>query len=308
MVSIHAPRVGRDDARFARLGCVRGFNSRAPRGARQVWHWRNGAREWFQFTRPAWGATICRACLAQGAGVSIHAPRVGRDPPHGCHLRRLDVSIHAPRVGRDARPHLPLCRYRRFNSRAPRGARPPDDSKSSRILRFQFTRPAWGATAPPGSGRQTISWFQFTRPAWGATRARGRAARRARFNSRAPRGARPRPSGAGLSVKKFQFTRPAWGATRGGAVRHGDVCVSIHAPRVGRDRTANGRDGIPRVSIHAPRVGRDACSASRKSRAAFQFTRPAWGATFHRDPQPYVGEVSIHAPRVGRDRGPRARA
>jgi len=55
------------------------FNSRAPRGAR------HGVRRWideallFQFTRPAWGATVRHADCVARTCVSIHAPRVGRD-------------------------------------------------------------------------------------------------------------------------------------------------------------------------------------------------------------------------------------
>ena len=33
----------------------------------------------FQSTRPVWGATQCAAGGADMAGVSIHAPRVGRE-------------------------------------------------------------------------------------------------------------------------------------------------------------------------------------------------------------------------------------
>jgi len=101
----------------------------------------------FQFTRPAWGATPFPWFLLQEYDVSIHAPRVGRDQVIG-ELRLAGVrfnsraprgarpwstvspgvpfvSIHAPRVGRDSTPQYVL---------------PPPG--------FQFTRPAWGATNP----------------------------------------------------------------------------------------------------------------------------------------------------------------
>jgi len=181
-------------------------------------------------------------------------------------------------VGRDVRAKRLVALFPRFNSRAPRGARP--------------TRPARG------------------RP--------GRC-----FNSRAPRGARP------------------------DAPRHqsAPVAVSIHAPRVGRDgsyaaslwrgtcfnsRAPRGARRRPlkvkayteHVSIHAPRVGRDPFPPPRPVPSAFQFTRPAWGATDsclrQGQPQSFNSRaprgarllirlnvvplnVSIHAPRVGRD-------
>ena len=57
--------------------------------------------------------------------------------------------------------------------------------------------------------------------------------------------------------------------------------VSIHAPRVGRDRLHQFLhcQESP-VSIHAPRVGRDDESwADGLEEYGFQSTRPVWGAT-----------------------------
>jgi len=103
------------------------------------------------------------------------------------------------------------------------------------------------------------SVFQFTRPAWGATEI----------------SVTLEPNG------QFQFTRPAWGATVMQQVPCGLEHVSIHAPRVGRDKThPRNFDHLQAVSIHAPRVGRDfTCDYARILDALFQFTRPAWGAT-----------------------------
>ena len=80
----------------------------------------------FQSTRPVWGATWEGGYPFQTPGISIHAPRVGRDwslltpqrvpidfnPRAPCGARRLEpfvvlgtvlISIHAPRVGRDSK-------------------------------------------------------------------------------------------------------------------------------------------------------------------------------------------------------------
>jgi len=56
IVSIHAPRVGRDLIAAAEK-----------------------LLSLFQFTRPAWGATAGASVARDRGGVSIHAPRVGRD-------------------------------------------------------------------------------------------------------------------------------------------------------------------------------------------------------------------------------------
>jgi len=56
----------------------------------------------------------------------------------------------------------------------------------------------------------------------------------------------------------FQSTRPVKGATVDTANAQAAKCVSIHAPREGRDGThaMSVQFGIG-VSIHAPREGRD---------------------------------------------------
>ena len=59
-----------------------------------------------------------------------------------------------------------------------------------------------------------------------------------------------------------------------------------------------------RISIHAPRVGRDRGHRTRWSRPSiFQSTRPVWGATAIRGARARAEAISIHAPRVGRDKG-----
>ncbi len=136
------------------LGCVgelpgsrcTDFNPRAPCGARQVPCVADANRTLFQSTRPVWGATTWRTrrrtcstyfnprapCGARlyihrsgrrKAGISIHAPRVGRDPG-GRHVQQPDqISIHAPRVGRDGICGFAESSVHNFNPRAPCGAR-----------------------------------------------------------------------------------------------------------------------------------------------------------------------------------------
>ena len=79
IISIHAPRVGRDKACL--LGCIlfRYFNPRAPCGARQELRTNNVLLLLFQSTRPVWGATKPNTLRLIGGTISIHAPRVGRD-------------------------------------------------------------------------------------------------------------------------------------------------------------------------------------------------------------------------------------
>ena len=123
-VSIHAPRVGCDEAwviTFIRSGC---FNSRTPCGVRRLSWRRINFHRLFQFTHPVWGATVERS---------------------PCLVHRV-VSIHAPRVGCDLHPTLQGTFYIRFNSRTPCGVRPLARTKTQLQRTFQFTHPVWGAT------------------------------------------------------------------------------------------------------------------------------------------------------------------
>ena len=78
-ISIHAPRVGRDDITGFSNAASKNFNPRAPCGARR--------------------------------------------PLFHKHARWKSISIHAPRVGRDARPACLTFFNKYFNPRAPCGAR-----------------------------------------------------------------------------------------------------------------------------------------------------------------------------------------
>ena len=184
VVSIHAPRAGRDAATRMRSRRHRCFNPRAPCGARQA----------LQDD----GTMLCDVSIHAprvrdpGQGVSIHAPRAGRDGRPPLKQSEPDVSIHAPRAGRDGNPRR-VCGYQAgfnprapcgarhrgcpccpkscsFNPRAPCGARRVQGKEAVYPLRFQSTRPVRGATGTFGSRSSCTKEFQSTRPVRGATR------------------------------------------------------------------------------------------------------------------------------------------
>lgn len=168
----------------------------------------------FQSARHAWGATVDREAADREQDVSIHAPRVGRDPmllPN----KTYDRLFQSARPAWGATWSPPYC---------------PPPSKS-----FQSARPARGAistcstlqTTPsssnpraPRGARQCGSgicghWnlFQPTRPAWGATpHGRRRCPRPSRFNPRAPSRTRPAMSCQTAIGSFFQSARPRRGA------------------------------------------------------------------------------------------------
>ena len=125
VVSIHAPRAGRDRISTAAARRRRSFNPRAPCGARPGNANIVGALREFQSTRPVRGATQAYSrCLIDRIKFQSTRPVRGAT----CRDRGValfsNVSIHAPRAGRD-----------------------PERAKTRlRIYSFQSTRPVRGAT------------------------------------------------------------------------------------------------------------------------------------------------------------------
>ena len=172
-ISIHAPRVGRDSWPATSTLAWRYFNPRAPCGAR---HPRWGQKSWcsrFQSTRPVWGATTTYNGAAYAAGISIHAPRVGRDSSvvfFGSNFAIFQST--RPVWGATTRWRRSRASGPDFNPRAPCGARPTVCGPHWIAHAFQSTRPVWGATRKYAAQRRWQA-FQSTRPVWGATEAMG---------------------------------------------------------------------------------------------------------------------------------------
>ena len=194
-VSIHALLAERDTAGIFASRSATSFNSRAPRGARQA----------------------ARVGDRQRPFVSIHALLAERDEGVDQNSGREAVSIHALLAERDSGRRSQSSRRRRFNSRAPRGARHGIGRIIVNRRTFQFTRSSRSATVISGKTFIDAAQFQFTRSSRSATCEpapfppkdfcfNSRAPRGARhgfslarrasscFNSRAPRGARPADS------------------------------------------------------------------------------------------------------------------
>ena len=100
------------------------FNPRSPHGERHIQMFIGFARQRFQSTLPARGATNDIASFVGRIGISIHAPRTGSD--HFRHALQAD--------------------QRHFNPRSPHGERPFFSSNLLEWHTFQSTLPARGAT------------------------------------------------------------------------------------------------------------------------------------------------------------------
>ncbi len=173
----------------------------------------------------------------------------------------LCISTHTPREGRDrgsGRRNIRLCD---FNSHAPRGARHSIREFARMQGIFQLTRPARGATSAtsggyrialisthtPREGRDAITievasdmYISTHTPREGRDLYRVQVgAFRDNFNSHAPRGARRQALRVSPSTQKFQLTRPARGATIKSIGNRGNLFISTHTPREGRDHWQN---------------------------------------------------------------------
>ena len=167
-VSIHAPHEGRDNASRAASIPSGSFNPRAPRGARRHGdtlcehgllvsiHAPHEGRDLesvlgsgpriVSIHAPHEGRDVIRLPVKRRSRVSIHAPHEGRDLREDARVLGDRVSIHAPHEGRDSVRSTVIPIGRRFNPRAPRGARPMPRRKGRSYLPFQSTRPTRGAT------------------------------------------------------------------------------------------------------------------------------------------------------------------
>ena len=124
------------------------------------------------------------------------------------------ISIHAPRMGRDASSDENVLTVDDFNPRAPHGARLGKSVYAQNIAIFQSTRPAWGATRQRRRSCCQRGNFNPRAPHGARRIAACPVERRVRISIHAPRMGRDvSPVSEGRRRFLFQSTRPAWGAT-----------------------------------------------------------------------------------------------
>ena len=163
-----APRGARHPKRRDFRGAHLGFNSRAPRGARHILLTIRSPAITFQFTCPSRSTTAISDLINSRSLVSIHVPLAEHDRSQGFEQTTPDVSIHVPLAEHDLvqqhRGHI----IRRFNSRAPRGARPGGTRYCDVPLKFQFTCPSRSTTKNAVIVAHA-KMFQFTCPSRSTT-------------------------------------------------------------------------------------------------------------------------------------------
>ena len=236
-ISIHSPRMGRDMA-SAVSSSMRSinFNPLSPHGERQDW-----AR---------------------------------------CYRLALDFNPLSPHGERPATGNMVNGIAAQFQSTLPAWGETIETMPRTFPPEFQSTLPAWGETTGAWQ-RWPPAPFQSTLPAWGETFAPRRGYDRGRisihsprmgrdmrcrwpcaaaiyFNPLSPHGERQRHRGFRPGMEQFQSTLPAWGETAVLRCVLTSRSISIHSPRMGRDRH--------------PVCG-------RRWSWRFQSTLPAWGET-----------------------------
>ena len=205
-----------------------------------------------------WGATNgADDCRCYVGSFNSRTPCGVRLPQHPPPRLANSVSIHAPRVGCDPPRWLSGRGCSRFNSRTPCGVRRALSRNGNYLRKFQFTHPVWGATArepregdgadvsihAPRVGCDLRGLTNYPVPEVSIHAPRvgcddipgGRALDVSSFNSRTPCGVRLDKYLQYTSRTLFQFTHPVWGATDALSSQFSLSNVSIHAPRVGCD-------------------------------------------------------------------------
>ena len=244
------------------------------------------SREGFQSTLPTRGETRRSIWKALSRKISIHSPHTGRDSIIMQVIKNSKISIHSPHTGRD------------------RGGCP-----MSAHAKISIHSPHTGRDKSPRSSASLLVYFNPLSPHGERPRRRRRRRRTGNFNPLSPHGERRRSRWSAPWPTGFQSTLPAWGETLNRMKDMGFNIISIHSPRMGRDRErAGGRIDVG-ISIHSPRMGRDEglrIDADRLN--VFQSTLPAWGETSERCTpcrcRPDFNPLSPHGERRGRDSRP----
>ena len=178
-----------------------------------------------------------RARFVPEAGISIHAPRMGSDPPADMAYITQSISIHAPRMGSDRHSQRTTIIDNDFNPRSPDGERPKQARTPQRNQVYFNPRSPDGERPSVFSLDCATSSISIHAPRMGSDQAhtahpphptrisihapRMGSDRRPQytkhchsyFNPRSPDGERLATATLLFHHLEFQSTLPGWGAT-----------------------------------------------------------------------------------------------
>ena len=212
-ISIHSPRVGRDDGWFTPAILLRSISIHSPRVGRDTTSSPVPGRfSDFNPLSPRGERHAGEGSMDSGDLFQSTLPAWGETGIALVPQRLQQISIHSPRVGRDTGAWWDRWRTADFNPLSPRGERLSLFHKFPVDRDFNPLSPR-GERPTPATSRAPIAVFQSTLPAWGETRIDAHS----------------------CPVKGFQSTLPAWGETERARSARRKYDISIHSPRVGRD-------------------------------------------------------------------------
>ena len=219
-----------------------------------------------------------------GRSISIHSPRMGRDPDG--HRRpaagRECISIHSPRMGRDAGGAPVRQRRAHFNPLSPHGERRNGTGKPKGILAISIHSPRMGRDTHRRNGRGcTYRTISIHSPRMGRD-----------FSSMYT--ANP--------IIQFQSTLPAWGETnRFTVMRSNRQYFNPLSPHGERHYKTGVNIMATDFNPLSPHGERPSPFANAIAFCKFQSTLPAWGETKMQQNLSAGQKISIHSPRMGRD-------
>ena len=195
-ISIHSPRMGRDDLHSGHI-----------------------PRMVISIHSPRMGRDCLGRCVAAATTISIHSPRMGRDRQHRSGIAGdPDFNPLSPHGERRAGLHLCPHRSGHFNPLSPHGERRVTDDMLLAATFISIHSPRMGRDMPDGPD-DADDPISIHSPRMGRDqRVCANYHRQPYFNPLSPHGERqPRP-GHNFNPVIFQSTLPAWGETASGRV------------------------------------------------------------------------------------------
>ena len=207
--------MGRDGESSAVLSVASRISIHSPRMGRDRYLRGHAERTaGFQSTLPAWGETIVGYWAVLTVKFQSTLPAWGETGIFESLDEFYSISIHSPRMGRDGRRGQVHGNY----------------------ALFQSTLPAWGETQPAGLVLLFVK-FQSTLPAWGETHPLQMLSHFVRnFNPLSPHGERRDYRLFCRHAFYFNPLSPHGERQVGTSTYSVQFPISIHSPRMGRDR------------------------------------------------------------------------
>ena len=253
-ISIHPPRVGRDTSSSCSRVNFSNFNPPAPGGAGHAKHRWWKPLDSFQSTRPGWGGTWERPYHSTPVAFQSTRPGWGGTAHGSVYTRACIFQSTRPGWGGTLSISWNPGYYSDFNPPAPGGAGPVSSLLEGRDS--NFNPPAPGGAGPASySYKKGVNNISIHPPRVGrdGDPAGGQRAGQD-FNPPAPGGAGPVLQGCG-GARTNHFNPPAPGGAglQSTALPENPPTISIHPPRVGRDRrTSTRQSGLSHFNPPAP--------------------------------------------------------